>query len=85
MALKKPCVVCGRPSGGSRCPAHTIRTGSTRNWRRVRAQVLHRDEHECVLCGAPGSEVDHVVQLVEGGSDHPANLRTLCHDCHAGR
>lgn len=27
-------------------------------------------------------EVDHIVALVEGGSNHPSNLRTLCEECH---
>jgi len=27
-------------------------------------------------------ECDHIVPVRNGGTDDPANLRTLCHDCH---
>lgn len=27
-------------------------------------------------------EVDHIVAVAEGGTDHPDNLRLLCSDCH---
>lgn len=27
-------------------------------------------------------ECDHIVPVLDGGTDDPANLRTLCHDCH---
>lgn len=27
-------------------------------------------------------EVDHILEVVEGGTDDPANLRTLCRRCH---
>lgn len=27
-------------------------------------------------------EVDHIVPVVDGGTDDPANLRLLCHACH---
>jgi len=84
MALK-PCIDCGRPSTGSRCPEHTIRNGSTRAWRTTRAAILARDGHACVLCGQPGREVDHVVPVSAGGGDEPSNTRTLCRDCHARR
>jgi len=84
MALK-PCITCGLPSHGSRCPAHTPRNGSTRAWRSLRAQILARDRHRCTLCGAPATEVDHIVRVIDGGTDHPSNLRALCRDCHAQR
>ena len=83
MAMK-PCLVCGVPSSDSRCPAHTLRKGSTRSWRRVRAQVLERDSWRCQLCGRPAVEVDHVVPHAAGGTDQPSNLRSLCHVCHVG-
>lgn len=30
----------------------------------------------------PWWEVDHIVPVVDGGTDDPANLRLLCHACH---
>lgn len=42
--------------------------------------MLARDGQRCRLCGAPATEVDHVV----AGDDHSlANLRALCRRCHA--
>jgi len=84
MALK-PCTVCGRPTRGSRCPAHTLRNGSTRSWRRLRAIVLARDGHRCRVCGQPAAEVDHIIRVIDGGTDHPSNLRSLCREHHAAR
>jgi len=78
----KPCLVCGRLSPGSYCPAHTRRNGSTRQWRKLRARVLMRDGHRCQLCGAPATDVDHVLPVSEGGPDDPRNLRALCASCN---
>ncbi|MBI2764838.1 MAG: HNH endonuclease [Chloroflexi bacterium] len=49
--------------------------------------MLERDGHRCVACGVTGVrfEVDHVVPLAAGGSNEPANLRTLCIPCHRDR
>jgi len=81
----KPCLICGRLSEGSRCPAHELRGSSTRAWRRVRAQVLARDHHRCQFCGQAAVEVDHIVRLADGGTDHPDGCRSLCASCHATR
>jgi 5-methylcytosine-specific restriction endonuclease McrA len=54
------------------------RNGSTRRWRRVRAHVLERDGWRCTVCGAPAVEVDHLIPVRDGGSDHPRNLRSVC-------
>lgn len=84
MALK-PCITCGTPTRGARCAAPTLRNGSTRSWRTLRAAILYRDAYRCALCPRGASEVDHIVPLVDGGTDHPSNLRSLCRDCHASR
>ena len=44
----------------------------------IRAEVIERDRGLCVLCGASGSEIDHIA----GSSDDLTNLRFLCDDCH---
>jgi 5-methylcytosine-specific restriction protein A len=77
--MLKPCLTCGRLSEDSRCAEHA-RGGSTRRWRRLRENILARDGYRCQLCGAPA--VDHVVRVIDGGSDDPGNLRSLCSDCH---
>jgi hypothetical protein len=51
----------------------------------TRARVLYRDAYRCQLCRRAAAEVDHIVPVIDGGTDDPANLRSLCHDCHAGR
>lgn len=57
-----------------------------RGWARLRAFVLIRDRHVCVgwrkECGATATTVDHVIPHHLGGSDDPANLASLCEDCH---
>lgn len=83
MALK-PCIACGAPSRGSRCPEHT-RNGSTRSWRTLRAAILARDRYVCQLCGQPANEVDHIIRVVDGGQDHAGNLRALCRACNLKR
>ncbi len=57
--------------------------------KRLRYEVLRRDNHACRYCGAtaPGVKltVDHVVPVTLGGSDEPGNLVTACVDCNAGK
>jgi hypothetical protein len=42
-------------------------------------QVIERDKGLCRLCGAVGTEIDHI----NGDSDNLDNLQLLCHDCHS--
>ncbi len=56
-----------------------------RGWAQLRAAALRRDGGRCQLCGAPASEVDHVVPHAAGGSDNLGNLRSLCQPCHRHR
>jgi len=37
----------------------------------------------CWMCGAPATEIDHVIPLARGGSNWPANLRPACRSCNA--
>lgn len=55
--------------------------GYGRSWRALRAAFLS-DNPLCV-CGAPATEVDHVISLRRGGSNHHSNLQALCKPCHA--
>lgn len=49
------------------------------NWTNLRNKVIRRDNGRCVLCGDPGTDVDHIVP----GDNHSlANLRLLCSPCH---
>ncbi|HUG08483.1 MAG TPA: HNH endonuclease signature motif containing protein [Acidimicrobiia bacterium] len=84
--------------GGSRCPAHggyksnwgkykakhpdRAANYQSEGWRRLRDRVL-REEPNCRRCGAPSSDVDHIVPLADGGGFFDReNLQALCHPCH---
>lgn len=57
--------------------------------KRVRFEVLKRDNHTCRYCGATAPDVeltvDHVVPRALGGSNDPANLVTACKPCNDGK
>jgi len=58
----------------------------------VRFAVLKRDNFTCRSCGrSPATHlgvtlhVDHVVAVVNGGTNDPRNLQSLCDDCNLGK
>ena len=57
--------------------------------KRLRYEVLRRDNHTCKYCGGTAPDVtltvDHVVPSTLGGSDDPSNLVAACMDCNAGK
>lgn len=57
--------------------------------KRLRFEILRRDNHACRYCGAAAPDakltVDHVVPQVLGGTDDPGNLVAACVDCNAGK
>ncbi|MFF8036213.1 HNH endonuclease [Streptomyces sp. NPDC016626] len=57
--------------------------------KRLRYEVLRRDNHTCRYCGAMAPEVsltvDHVVPQALGGGDEPSNLVTACAACNSGK
>ena len=54
-------------------------------WIRLRKEILFRDGHQCVNCGAQTNlEVHHVVPLSRGRTNKPTDLVTVCRSCHAG-
>ena len=57
--------------------------------KRVRYEVLRRDDYTCRYCGDKAPDVvitiDHVVPTVLGGSDEPDNLVAACKDCNSGK
>lgn len=81
----------GTAQGDDGRPLYTITAGGC--WSRTkpvpiatRRLVLGRDGHACVLCGSTQQlEVDHIVRYIDGGSNEPENLRTLCYPCHSKR
>ena len=61
-------------SGGYPTRARTIAPA-------LRAAVVARDAGRCVLCGEPGTEIDHI----RGSSDELTNLRLTCKTCNGDR
>lgn len=57
--------------------------------KRVRFEVLRRDNYACRYCGGAAPQVtltiDHVVPTALGGSDDPTNLVAACEDCNSGK
>jgi hypothetical protein len=57
--------------------------------KRLRFEILRRDNHTCKYCGGTAPAVvltvDHVVPVALGGTDEPANLVAACKDCNAGK
>ena len=48
--------------------------------------ALYRDHNACVVCGQPATEVDHIVEVADGGDLYGLdNLQSLCHSCHAAK
>lgn len=40
--------------------------------------IRERDWHVCRTCGKPAIEVDHIVEVADGGTNDQANLQLLC-------
>lgn len=58
--------------------------------KRLRFEILRRDEHCCRYCGEHASPdvkltVDHVLPVALGGTDDPANLVAACGPCNSGK
>lgn len=57
--------------------------------KRLRYEILRRDNHACRYCGATAPQVklnvDHVIPTSLGGNDKPSNLVTACADCNSGK
>lgn len=69
--------------------AQRKRNGSTRAYRKARAQVL-ANATRCHICGQPPTNTDplvadHIVPVADNGTDHPSNLRPVHRSCNARR
>jgi hypothetical protein len=57
--------------------------------KRLRYEILRRDQHTCRYCGAGAPDVplrvDHVTPVALGGTDTPDNLVTSCEPCNSGK
>ena len=64
---------------------HSAHVTRTARWKRLRREILRRDNYKCVKCGAAGMlECDHIQPVRNGGAEYdPANLQMLCKQCHS--
>lgn len=57
--------------------------------KRLRYEILRRDDNTCRYCGASAPDVkltiDHVIPVSLGGHDVASNLVAACRDCNAGK
>jgi hypothetical protein len=57
--------------------------------KRLRYEILRRDNHTCCYCGSTAPTVkltlDHVLPVALGGTDQADNLVAACQDCNAGK
>lgn len=55
-------------------------------WRPLKQYVYERDKGICQKCKKQFKYEDthchHVLELSEGGTNHPSNLKTVCVPCH---
>ena len=61
-----------------------------RPWRRTRDRILKRDKGLCQPCMRkgfvfPASEVDHIIEKTDGGTDDDSNLEAICNPCHTAK
>ena len=51
-----------------------------------RIEIAYKSKYHCHMCKMllpPTFEVDHIVELCDGGKDEYINLQALCPNCHA--
>ena len=75
----------GLPSFAQSKPIYRPITANRRHTQK-RRNIFQRDGYVCQHCWQykceEELELHHIVPMSEGGSHHPHNLTTLCHDCH---
>ncbi len=54
-----------------------------KSWFGLRDEALTRDAFECRKCGEKATDVDHVIEISDGGEEWDLeNLQSLCDKCH---
>jgi 5-methylcytosine-specific restriction endonuclease McrA len=65
-----------------------VRLGLSRSdWETIKSEVFARDGYRCAYCGTTEGEmqVDHIVPLVQGGTNDLGNLTVACQPCNSGK
>jgi 5-methylcytosine-specific restriction endonuclease McrA len=80
----RACLDCSTlVSNTSRCPDCDRRHRLGWAWS-GRRDVWLAYHPACASCGAPATEVDHVLPRAAGGGED-GNLQSLCHGCHVSK
>jgi hypothetical protein len=61
------------------------RGGTTAQWRRARALAFQVYGKSCLKCGENATEIDHILEVANGGTDDIENLQPLCRMCHQAK
>jgi ribosomal protein S14 len=94
-ALRRACIICGRPTSGARCPAHTVARPSFRErgydgeYDRNRRALL-ATATACWICGQPARPgdpltADHIIPRSQGGGSSLGNLAPAHRSCNSRR
>ena len=67
---------------------HSRAVIKTKRWKRLRVEILRRDDYQCRSCGARGRlEIDHIRPVRDAPelAYSPENLQALCVSCHSAK
>lgn len=85
------CMLCGKPAEGQACRSCSGKKYYDHpSYAAARRRLPGR---KCVGCGAPATELDHIMTVREAARkrlpaalvNHPDNLRPVCRECHLAR
>ena len=71
------------PAPWTRPSAHT--RSRPKDWQARVRRVRRRDGYRCRVCNQPGIEVDHIIEVADGGTWDLSNLQTLCETHHRAK
>lgn len=89
ITTEKYCEDCSQPQHWRGPRTASSKVTSTRAWKRLRRQVLQRDQYQCKLripgiCIGHATQVDHTISTAAGGAElDPNNCASSCQPCNA--
>jgi 5-methylcytosine-specific restriction endonuclease McrA len=84
MARLRPCLGCGAlQTSGSWC--RFCEPPRTRGRKMQALRAAYVIGKQCVYCGRPAEQLDHVKPVRWGGTDNPSNLQPLCRACNLAK
>lgn len=51
-------------------------------WSKIKGVAFQVHGRDCLQCGDVATEIDHIIELDQGGSNDLDNLQPLCKACH---